>query len=238
MTFASQDAFDVRFEWGERGVVTHARTSDALVIVDVLSFGTAVDVAVARGAEVLPYRWGDESAASFAKERGAILAKRRGEGGYSLSPPSLAAVPKGTRLVLPSPNGSTLATLASEAPTFAACFRNASAVARAAARLGPRVAVIASGERWHDGSLRPAVEDLLAAGAVIAKLPGTRSPEADAALAAFERAKPRLAETLRACASGRELIDAKFPQDVEVAAQLDVSEVAPRYVDGAYRAAA
>jgi len=81
---------------------------DAVVIVDVFSFSTAVDIALSRGASVLPYRWKDGSASRFARDHGALLAESRTVGGpYSLSPDSLLSVPPGTRLVIPSPNGST-----------------------------------------------------------------------------------------------------------------------------------
>jgi 2-phosphosulfolactate phosphatase len=122
---------------------------------------------------------------------------------------------------------------------LAGCLRNARAVAAAAARLGRRVAVIAAGERWFgdehdDHSLRPAAEDWVGAGAIIAHLPGSRSPEADLALAGFRAVRGRLPAFLEGCSSGRELIARGTAADVALAAQLNVSDVAPRLVDGAY----
>ena len=89
MTF-DQSGFDVRCEWGENGVQRLAPGADVVVIVDVLSFSTCVEVANSRGAIVFPYRWKDESAAAFAASVNAELASvRRAGGGYSLSPASL-----------------------------------------------------------------------------------------------------------------------------------------------------
>src|SRR5208283_3811293 len=106
-----------------------APVADAVIVVDVLVFSTAVDIAVARGASVLPYRWRDSSAEAFAQSKGALLASPRSAGGYSLSPPSLRSIPAGAGLVLPSPNGSTLCTMAGAVTTFTACLRNCRAVA-------------------------------------------------------------------------------------------------------------
>jgi 2-phosphosulfolactate phosphatase len=98
MTF-DQSGFDVRCEWGENGIRHLARVSDAVVIVDVLSFSTCVEIANSRGAIVFPYRWKDESAVAFAASVNAELAGGRRDGrAYSLSPSSLIDIPAGTRL--------------------------------------------------------------------------------------------------------------------------------------------
>jgi 2-phosphosulfolactate phosphatase len=237
--FDDQTEFRERFEWGEAGIRRLAPRADVVVIVDVLSFATAVDVAAARGASIYPCRWRDDRATALAERVGALLADGRPThdqaAPYSLSPVSLHAIPAGTRLVLPSPNGATLALLAAElgAAVVTGCLRNATAVAAACRVLGQTVAVVAAGERWRDadsqtGSLRPAVEDLVGAGAILTALqPTNASPEAIAAMAAFAAAAPSLGEFLAACASGRELREREFAQDVEVAAQLDVSATVP-----------
>jgi 2-phosphosulfolactate phosphatase len=237
-----QADYTVRFEWGEHGARALAATSDVVVIVDVLSFSTTVDVAAARGAEVLPFASRDvAAAAAFAGAQGALLAVSRQQvtaaQPYSLSPASVRDIPETTRLVLPSPNGSTLTLIAAKAgcTVFAGCLRNASAVAAAVARLGGTVGVVAAGERWPDRSLRPAIEDLLGAGAIISELSATnRSPEAEVAVAAFTSARADLQRYLRECISGRELIDLGYPDDVELAAELNSSSTSPILRGGAY----
>jgi 2-phosphosulfolactate phosphatase len=144
-------------------------------------------------------------------------------------------VEPGLRLVLPSPNGSTLSLAAAPAPVLAGCLRNARAVAEVARRFGSRIAVIPAGERWRaDGSLRPSYEDWLGAGAIINYLPGTQSPEAHSALAAFSL-EGEIGKSLAECASGKELIERGFAEDVRLAAQLNVSEGVPVLVDAAFR---
>lgn len=211
----------------------------AIIIVDVLSFCTAVDVAVAGGASVYPYRYRDETAVAFALRHDAILAERdRGVGGFSLSPESLILIPHGTRLVLPSPNGSSLAAAAAEAetdtPVFAACLRNAAAVARTAERLGTPICVVPAGETWDNNSLRPALEDFIGAGAVINHLRGSLSLEAEAAWTCFERFKDMLVETLNVCSSGKELNERGCSLDVELAAALNTSACVPVLQNGAF----
>ena len=96
-------------------------------------------------------------------------------------------------------------------------------MAQRAARLGSVFNICAAGECWPDGSLRVAVEDWLGAGAILRHLPGQKSSEALAAIAAFEDAAPRLAEVIAQSSSGRELVERGYGQDVEIAVALDVS---------------
>ncbi|MBC7920680.1 MAG: 2-phosphosulfolactate phosphatase [Ferruginibacter sp.] len=234
--FFDQDEFDVRCEWGSAGLARLVLTSDAIVIVDVLSFSTCVDVAVGRGALVYPFRWKEASAVSYARSLDAVLAnpERTSATGYSLAPSSLLGIPAGTRLVLPSPNGAALTLATGGRPTFAGCLRNAVAVAEAAQKIGPRIGIVPAGERWPDGSLRPALEDWTGAGAIIAHLRGTRSPEASVAEAAFKHVQPDLTSCLERCSSGKELIGRGFATDVALAAALNRSHCAPRLKEGAY----
>lgn len=236
-----QSEYDIRCEWGQRGVLALAPTSDVVIIVDILSFSTSVSIATERGAAVFPYHGLNESLAEYAAQRSAVpIGFQRDKPGYTLSPSSLLAVSEGHRLVLPSPNGSTLTAVAAEtgppAHILAGCLRNTGAVAAVAASLGRRIAVIPAGERWRvDGSLRPSAEDILGAGAIISQLPGARSPEAEVAAASFEGMRSRLVDVVSRCGSGRELIERGFSADVALATEFNVSDNAPRLIDGAYR---
>ena len=234
MSFTRID-FDVCCEWGKEGIEKLSPSCDTVVIVDVLSFSTCVEIALSKGAVVYPYQFKDESAKSYAQSLAAELAVPRGStAGFSLSPRSLMAIPENTKLVLPSPNGSTLALSTNGVPTFAGCFRNARAVAQAVQSIGKRVCVIPAGEQWSDGTLRVAAEDLIGAGAIVHYLNGRKSPEAELAAACFERAQSSLLEFLYNCTSGKELIDRGFESDVSLACQLNESACVPVLKDGAF----
>lgn len=250
----TQAGYGVRFGWGPVAasvLAAHPARTACLVVVDVLSFSTAVTVAAEAGIRVFPYRWRDESAAGFAAAHDAELAVGRRAGSaaepWSLSPAALRRAPFAPRLVLPSPNGSTIAAAADGATVVAGSLRNAAAVGRWAVGQGygtaeRPVVVVAAGERWPDGSLRPALEDLLGAGAVIAAVrryggdAGRLAPEVSAAAAAAEGIGD-VAAAVTECASGRELIDAGFAEDVAVATEIDASTVVPVLRDGAFTAA-
>jgi len=242
----------VDVEWGVSGARTlteGADAADVVVVVDVLSFSTSVTVACERGARVWPHP-GGEAAHQLARSLEAVLAGTRSHtAGPSLSPASLRELEPGVRLVLPSPNGSSIAhvLMACKARVFLGCLRNARAVAAQVAEVvaelraerGPdapvRVAVVPAGERWGDGSLRVAYEDHVGAGAVVARLAAASdvdlAPEALAAALAFEH---RVA--LTATPSGRELVERGFADDVAIAEEVDASPVVPVLRDGSFTA--
>jgi 2-phosphosulfolactate phosphatase len=252
-----QGGTSVRFEWGVTGAAELARDCAALVLVDVLSFSTAVCVAVERGIRVHPFPWG-EQARAYAERVGAVVAVGRGASSppsatdqplqaarqtYSLSPAALAKAPVVPDLVLPSPNGSAISAAAASTglPVLAACLRNASAVGRWLRRqslgtLDAPVGVVAAGEHWPDGHLRPCVEDLLGAAAVIDTLADgdtLLSVEAAVALAALTGV-PDVAAAVRGSESGRELLARGFAGDVELAVERDCSAVVPTLTAGAF----
>jgi 2-phosphosulfolactate phosphatase len=200
---------------------------------------------------IFPYAWGDATAAEFARRNQAQLAVGRRtastDSPWSLSPASLRNAPFTARLVLPSPNGSAISAAASAggATVIAACLRNAKAVGRWLTGHGcgtpdQPISVIAAGERWPDGSLRPALEDLLGAGAVIAAMDehrrGLLSPEAEAARACFA-ATPDIASAVTESASGRELAEGGFADDVAIATEVDSSRIVPVLTGRAFTAA-
>ena len=234
----------VLFEWGPAGADAIGPGASVVVVVDVLSFTTTLTVAAERGIAVRPYPWRDATAEAFARQHDAVLAVGRraaAPGMISLSPATVARSSGVERLVLPSPNGATISArmAAGGASVVGVSLRNAPAAAswvRERLGGGGTVAVVASGERWPDGSLRPAVEDLWGAGSFLHHLVrGTApvlTPEAGTALAAYRMVAGSLGAALRDCVSGRELHDQGFPEDVTTAAEFGVGTVVPVLRDG------
>ena len=230
-----QARYGVRFAWGPAGAACVGRHGGVLVIVDVLSFTTSVGVAVERGVAVYPAAARDAGAVELAETLGAVLAVDRREvttaQPWSLSPAALRSARAPARLVLPSPSGCAIAAAAGGRVVVAASLGNARAVAAwMTHRQDGPFAVIAAGERWPDGSLCPALEDLLGAGAVLAALAEhggcSESPEAAAARAAYETSDS-IPDDVRGSASGVELVTSGFSQDVDVAVEIDASDVVP-----------
>lgn len=230
----------LHLEWGPQAIAT-APEADLFVIVDLLSFSTCVDIALSRGAWVYPFDFKDHRAHAFALAEKALLAQTRSHDEISLSPASLRKLEPGQKVVLPSPNGSSLSKLTGKTPTVCACLRNARAVADWIRQQGyQQIQLVAAGERWPDDSLRPAIEDQLGAGAVINFLQADDvqlSAEAQWALSSFSQAVPQLQQVIQACQSGQELLHKGFPQDIELAAQLNCSRIIPLLENGIYKPA-
>jgi 2-phosphosulfolactate phosphatase len=224
VTWAAQDGFDIRFDWGAPGVARIGPSCRTLVVVDILRFSTAVETGLSHGLVVEPERW--PMPRSAARPRDTFVADGSVPGGPSLSPASLLLLPTGARVVLPSLNGATCALAAADtgAVVVACSLRNASAVARYVAEAPFPVGVIAAGDLAADGTLRPAVEDVLGSAALLRGLRGTRSPEATVAEAGFSAEPLAL---VRECASARQLASVGHLDDADWAAQLDVSTCVP-----------
>jgi 2-phosphosulfolactate phosphatase len=240
----------VHVEWGSTGAQLAAAQGDIVVVVDVLSFSTTLTIAVARGCTCLVYSpaeidqlGGLEAAAASLCVRPLSKDRRVSAGQLSLSPASLLAAEPGQRVLFTSLNGATVTAAAAGSPALlVGCLRNATATARAVARLlaagaARRVTVVACAEQWTtvrreaDG-LRPAVEDWVGAGLISARLGDlglTLSAEAQAAAAAACHGL----EILRECVSARELHARGFAEDVTLALQVDSDDRVPtRIGDG------
>jgi len=241
----------VRFEWGAAGAGLLAEACAILVVVDVLSFSTATNVAVERGMRVHPFPWRGEDARAYGARIGAVVASGRRaatpEHPWSLSPATLRTAPVVPDLVLPSPNGSTICAAAAStgAAVVAGCLRNARAVAewlraQAYGTADRPIGVVAAGERWPDATLRPALEDLLGAALILdglATLEDGLSVEAAVAVAVLDGV-PDLAAAVRGSGSGRELIRAGYADDVEVSVEINGSDVVPLLRGGVFYSAA
>lgn len=229
------------FEWGLAGAGAIAPACALVVVVDVLSFTTAVAVAAGRGIDVFPSPDG-ASGRRLSEATGAALAVGRHETDashpYSLSPADVAMAPFAGSIVLPSPNGAAVSAAVAGAgtPVVAACLRNVSFVvsyllAQGFGRPDRLLGVVAAGERWPDGSLRPAIEDLFGAGLVLSGLAGAGcllTPEATVAVRSVAGlSSAQIADLVGASTSGAELKVAGYGADVELAVDVDADAVVP-----------
>src|SRR3954471_15683740 len=165
----SQSPHRVRMDWGWRGCRAAAERGDAIVLVDVLRFSTAVCAAAARGVTIYPANDHDDLAA-MCKQFDATQIEN------GLAPATYDSIQRGRRIVLRSPNGATCVRIASAAPVvIIGALVNRTAIAKCAGQILTEtklgVTVIACGERWSepsdDGALRFAIEDYLGAGSIL-----------------------------------------------------------------------
>lgn len=239
---ASQSDDRYRFEWGPNGLRALAPEATVVVVVDVIGLSTVACAVIEAGGTVVPWRREDLDPEAHARSIGAVVL--HGE------PPPVAdalALPDHTTVVVPSARGAALVDAASDhgaGHVLVGCLRNASATARLARRLAGEhggIAVIAAGARWRGatGPLRPAVEDLIAAGAVLAALDPSAavgaprcSPEAAAARDAFLGARADLVGAHLRSTTGRARDTSGDDADVVVTAALDVTDLAVRALTG------
>jgi 2-phosphosulfolactate phosphatase len=244
-----QSPYACRVEWGQRGAREAAARGDITIVVDILSFSSAVVSAVHHGAVIFPYPPPlNEQAEAYAAEVGAELLLGRAEaaklGRPSLSPVSFGPHHEGKKYVMCSLNGAVCSWTAAKVPALLiGSLLNASAVAEVANRLqaerGATITVVPCGETWGDvregeNRLRPAIEDYLGAGAILSRLNGSKSPEAEVCIGAFRHAEPRLRELLWDCGSGRELRESGFEEDVAHASRVDAYPTVPMLKDGCF----
>jgi 2-phosphosulfolactate phosphatase len=229
-----------RLAWGRRGAQQAADRGDILVVIDTLRFSTAASTAVHHGALIYPCPL-DEALFNELARRvdGEVAIDRRRSSTptrFTLSPSSYLAVEPGTRVVLPSPNGSTCCRYGNRTPSlFVGALVNAQAVAGAVSHLltasRVNVTVLACGERWRtpaeEGVLRFALEDYLGAGALLSALPFSQTIEAQACVSTFRAMQDQLEVVLWECESGHELRAIGLGDDVRHAAQLNVYDTAP-----------
>lgn len=240
-----QNAYLCRLDWGHSGAERAAQLGGIIIVVDVLSFSTTSIVGVQQGAILHPYA-SQEVATEEATRFGYELAVHRRDvptlGKFSLSPATLRYAQAGQHIAIASPNGATCCRLTAGAShTLIGALVNAEAVASLALELHHEtsnpITVLACGERWHPISnnegLRFALEDILGAGAILSKLPLSKSPEALASEATFVAMQANLHKMLGECGSGIELIDRGYAEDVEIAAQLNSIQSVPIYRNNA-----
>ena len=235
----------IHIDWSIDGVRYALKNNEFVVIVDTLRFSTAVVTAIAEGFTIYPAA-DHATGRTIADRLGAELAGKPGESKYTISPHSYLGEAKGEqkRVVLPSPNGSACSELVGAKDiALIGCLLNARAVAqhchRAAQEMRRNITVIAAGEqRAIDTGERIvyerkkayrvfAIEDYLAAGAIISYMESSKSAEARVCELSFSAARDRLHELLLKSFSGRYLVQNGLEDDVRHAAQLNSYDVVP-----------
>jgi 2-phosphosulfolactate phosphatase len=240
-------AHHCHLDWGAQGARQAAERGDIVVVVDTLSFSTAVITAVQRGAVVYPCPE-DGNACKLARQVGAEVAVPRHrvpvEGKYSLSPETYRAIESGTRIVLPSLNGGGCIQAAEQAPyLFIGALVNATAVAERLSlqmsESGLSTTIVACGEIESNSAgesfLRMAVEDYLGAGAILAALDLGLTTEAHVCREAFRGSRHDLGAIMRGCRSGLDLREQGYGEDVDWAARLDSCPSVPMLTAGLLR---
>ena len=233
-------------DWGIPGVERAAAKGDVVVVVDTLSFSSAVVTAIQQGVTVYPCT-DPQIAATLAETENAIVSVSRSqvteETPFSLSPVTYLSADAGTRVVLASPNGAACIKAAADLEyAFVGCLLNAQAVgshiAEIAAATDKDIMLVAAGERAQDHGLPGgprllfAVEDYLGCGAILSAIMADYTAEAALCANAFLASQEHLEHLLTECLSGKQLIAAGFEADVAHSAQLNHYSCVPQLRGG------
>jgi 2-phosphosulfolactate phosphatase len=170
------------------------------------------------GPVVVELAWGPAGAASLAADGALVVVID------VLAPTSCGA---DMASALPAANG---------AVGLAASLRNRGAVVARLLASQQRIGLVPAGEWTADGGWRPAYEDLLGAGAIVAGLleaaGAACSPAATAAHQAYAAAGDDVRGRLIASRSGAELIAAGLAGDLDAAGEQDVDDDVPTIPTG------
>jgi len=213
----------------------------AIIVVDLLRATTSLSVMFEAGADAVAVSGSERQARRLAAARGWLLAGEVGglpPRGFDCgnSPRELAEMDlRGRRLVMYTTNGTRAFLRAAGAPlVLAGALRNRRAVAertlREAATRGLDVCVLCAGLAAGRAT---AAEDVVAAGAVVEAMsaiePDTMLRDgALTAVAAWLLWRLDLPAALSLAPHGAYLLSLGFAADLELACQLDVSDVVPR----------
>ena len=237
----NQSPYQCRMDWGTRGVLEASKRGDIIILVDILSFSSAVTSAVHHGVIIYPFT-GIGDINEFGEKINADVCLLDRMKARELNLPSLSITSfneshKDKKYVVSSINGATCVSVAGENDyIFLGCLLNSTAVAKTANQVQEEkllnITVIASGERWSSlgnepKELRPNIEDYLGAGAILELLNGTKSPEAKVCISSYQNSKKEIVELIKDSSTGREVINMGFPEDVEFSSQVGLFNEVP-----------
>jgi 2-phosphosulfolactate phosphatase len=236
----------IHLDWGCDGLTYALKHQDIVVIVDALRFSSAVVTAVAHGFIIFPVP-DREQGENLAERTNTALAVRSEESGISISPLSYMTAPGGIekKIILPSPNGASCAArIRKRDIAYIGCFLNAQAIGEMITALahtqGHDITVIACGEQrsirngnrivyvLEESHRVFAIEDYLAAGAIIACTTVQRSTEAEVCARCFQSSQDSLFKLLCGSLSGRYLIEHGSSADIEHSARLNLYNIVPQ----------
>jgi 2-phosphosulfolactate phosphatase len=209
----------------------------AVAVIDVIRATTTITMALHQGSTgVIPVRTLSETRAVAQRlGRGALLAGERGAEratGFQLgnSPTEYGRERvKGKTVVLTTTNGTRTFQAVSGARAIIACsFLNVSAAAQWLAATGLNILIVCAGRHG-----RFCLEDVVGAGMLVDRILGIGdrpmecSDAAEAAHAIFTHYRGDLLGMLRDCQWGKEINRKGFGADLEICAQVDLTDIVP-----------